>query len=266
MFLTYQSGDQYLADNNEIFQKYPLETIFFVEDAKNLPDMSNGFAVKAKDGEKYLFAIRYLNFPMALFGDGSLCGELAEGLIKNNLSFGGTLCEKSLSDAFFKCYEAAAGGSHRILHSMDIMKCSCVNDTDTSLAEIPSLSDSEEIIVLMDRFCEQTGTLRRKTDVIRSQIESGQFAVVRRDGKIVSAAKKTRGTESLCSISGVFTIEEYRGEGLATQTVTYLTKSILNEGKLAYLFVDKANPISNHLYQSIGYQYYIPQTETQYIP
>ncbi len=266
MFLTYQSGDQFLDDNKEIIQKYPLETVFFVANAENMRDMSNGFAVKAAAGEKFLLAIRYGEFPMVLFGEKGLCGELAENLIKNNLTFNGTISEESLADTFFNGYETIAGGSHRTLHSMDIMKCGSVNDTDTGMVEIASLSDAKDIIRLMDRFSEQTETRRIKMDEIRSQITAGRFAVVRKDGKIVSAAKKTRETEHLCSISGVFTLEEYRGKGFARQTVTYLTKSILNSGKLAYLFVDKTNPISNHLYQSIGYIYDIPQTEINYIP
>jgi len=61
-------------------------------------------------------------------------------------------------------------------------------------------------------------------------------------------------------------VEEFHGKSLARKVVTYLTNAILQSGKLAYLYVDKANLISNHLYQSIGYEYVTPQIEIRYLP
>ena len=87
-----------------------------------------------------------------------------------------------------------------------------------------------------------------------------------KNGKIVSMARKVRETDLLCGISHVFTRREYRGKGFARQTVTALTEDILKQGKLAYLYVDRTNPISNHLYQSIGYEYGKPHIETAYLP
>ena len=69
-----------------------------------------------------------------------------------------------------------------------------------------------------------------------------------------------------CWPGSLWPIEEYRGQGFARQAVTYLTRDIIQRGKTAYLYVDKANPISNHLYQSIGYKYDTPMTEAEYIP
>lgn len=61
-------------------------------------------------------------------------------------------------------------------------------------------------------------------------------------------------------------VEEFYGKSLARKAVTYLTNAILQNGKLAYLYVDKSNPIFNHLYQSIGYEYVTLQMEVLYLP
>ena len=46
-----------------------------------------------------------------------------------------------------------------------------------------------------------------------------------------------------------------RKKGFSKKIVSFLTNYIVTNHKIAYLFVDKNNPISNHLYQSIGYVY-----------
>jgi len=264
MFRIYQSGQEFLTDNEKILREHPLETCFLSGNARSMPDMSDGFAVRASD----VLALRYRDFPMVLYGDEASCGELAAGLWENGLTFGAVLAGPALTDAFPPRYEALAGGTHRLRHAMDIMKCERLHDMETPLVEAATPADAEEIARLALRF--QFEALGEDADIqallakIRNDI--GQFVLIRRDGKIVSLAKRVRETERLCSTSWVYTLEAYRGRGLARQTVTYLTRRALREGKTAYLFVDQKNPISNHLYQSIGYTYGAPQMETTYLP
>jgi hypothetical protein len=55
-------------------------------------------------------------------------------------------------------------------------------------------------------------------------------------------------------ISLVYTPPEFRGEGYACTCVAALSQAVLNSGRsFCYLFTDLANPISNHVYQRIGY-------------
>ena len=127
---------------------------------------------------------------------------------------------------------------------------------------------AEEIAGLLVPFYREALGEHREYASLLKEVggEAGKFALIRRDGKIVSIAWRVRESDETCAVSGVYTREEYRGQGLARQIVTRLTKQILADGKLAYLFVDKTNPVSNHLYRSIGYVYDVPQTETAYIP
>ncbi len=67
-------------------------------------------------------------------------------------------------------------------------------------------------------------------------------------------------------MSNVYTHPAFRGQGLARQVVSSLTREILAQGKLPYLYVDQRNPISNRLYQRVGYVYHAPQGEYLYTP
>jgi hypothetical protein len=55
-------------------------------------------------------------------------------------------------------------------------------------------------------------------------------------------------------ISLVYTPPEFQGKGYASACVAALSQAMLNSGKkLCYLFTDLSNPVSNRVYQRIGY-------------
>lgn len=268
MFKIYNSGKEFIEENREIFDKYPLETVFFEGNANAMyNDMSNGFAVKVYDEKGFMLAIRYLDFSMVLFGDSRFCGELAEGLYRNNLTFTQLLDAGGHADAFFKSYEKAARGTHKLLRKMDIMKCQSLRNVDTSEVKAVELSDVEEITELNVEFSREALSEEYDYNYALERVKSkiAEYYAILRDGRIAAIAKKTRETDRLCGISFVYTRREYRGQGLAGKVVAFITKSILDSGKLPYLYVDKSNPISNHLYLSLGFEYVDPQTEYKYI-
>ncbi|MEQ6388452.1 GNAT family N-acetyltransferase [Bacillaceae bacterium S4-13-58] len=75
------------------------------------------------------------------------------------------------------------------------------------------------------------------------------------NGKPVSMANSSRATKNGASINAVFTPDEYKRKGFATSCVAELTQKLLDQGKtFCTLYTDAANPISNSIYQKIGYQ------------
>jgi len=74
-------------------------------------------------------------------------------------------------------------------------------------------------------------------------------------GTIVSMCMQTRPTEQGISISLVYTPPALRRKGYASVMVAALSLRLLREG-WAYvsLFTDLANPTSNHIYQTVGFQ------------
>ncbi len=73
-------------------------------------------------------------------------------------------------------------------------------------------------------------------------------------GKVVSMVAKSRPTRHGISISLLFTPRDLRGQGYATACVATLSQQLLGEGyQFCTLFTDLDNPVSNHIYEKIGY-------------
>ena len=55
-------------------------------------------------------------------------------------------------------------------------------------------------------------------------------------------------------IGPVYTPREHRGRGIASRAVAEVSRLLLDSGERACLFTDQANPISNKIYEAIGYR------------
>ncbi len=74
-------------------------------------------------------------------------------------------------------------------------------------------------------------------------------------GQPVAMAMSSRPVVSVISIGMVYTPREERGKGYASSCVAALSQHLLDQGwKHCCLFTDLANPISNHIYQKMGYK------------
>ncbi len=75
------------------------------------------------------------------------------------------------------------------------------------------------------------------------------------DDQPVALAGRSRPTPNGCCIGPVYTPEHFRRKGYATALTADLSQALLDSGKrFTALFTDLANPISNSIYQKIGYQ------------
>jgi predicted GNAT family acetyltransferase len=75
------------------------------------------------------------------------------------------------------------------------------------------------------------------------------------DGQPVAMAGRARPTPNGCCIGPVYTPPELRGHGYATALTAGLSQIVLDSGKqFAALFTNLSNPISNSIYQKIGYR------------
>ena len=264
MIKLYNNGREFLQENVEILVKYPLETLFFEANAKFMAQTNNNdFLVKIAVADKFLIAVHNNNFPMVIFGAVDLCREFAQFAATQKLTFGKVLGAKDICEKFLQEYESLVGGTHAINHAMDIMRCDRILTDDVEGVEVPTEKDVDELAkMIVDFSAEAVGDnvnlYETKSDVLG---RLSDFAIVKKDGKIVSIASTKREMDKLASIADVYTLPDYRCKGFSCKVVTYLTKSILDRGKLPYLFVDKTNPISNHLYTKIGYTYATPQYE-----
>ena len=269
MYKLYETGKEFLDENINLIRNDPLGTTFFESNANMIGrcDASN-YAVRVETDGEVMIAIRVDGFPLVIYGSEHCVAELAKVVSENKLQFVKAIGYYDLIDKFLKTYEQIAGGSHKVNLSMDIMYCDKVEPCDTSEVERATAKNVEEITRLYVAFLAEAigenATWGEKTRKIEQELDL--FAVLKVDGKIVSVASCKDSGYKLCRISNVYTKPEYRNNGYSRKVVTFLTEQILQSGKLACLFVDQNNPVSNHLYQSIGYKYGKSRYEMIYTP
>ncbi len=89
---------------------------------------------------------------------------------------------------------------------------------------------------------------------VRQFMRTGKLAVWDHNG-IVSMTGSSRGTPHGKTISAVYTPPQHRKHGYASACVAALSQRLLDEGnRFCTLYTDLSNPISNKIYQDIGYR------------
>lgn len=119
-------------------------------------------------------------------------------------------------------------------------------------------SDIDQITDWIYQFCieiNQPLTLKEAKEKANATVKNGNLVVWEVDGEFVSMANAGRPTESNITINFVYTPISQRNKGYASDCVSELTKSMLEQGyKSTTLYTDLGNPISNKIYKEIGYQ------------
>lgn len=266
MFKIYTNGDEFISENKMLLDENILDTSFYYVNAKYINGFNrSNYLIKVFNEDKCLLLCKYSIFNLLLYGDKSLSKEACQIICDYNLEFNGVLATKELAEEFYLCYEAKRGGSHSFNLSMDIMYCN--KKTNASLDDVRAcnINDKSRLIELCKEFgLEALGHIdeERIIDTVNNYYDDFYCAEI--DGRIVSICRKTRNEERICSISYVYTDKAYRGRGLAKMVVGKLTNDIVGSNKIAYLYVDKKNPISNHVYSSLGYEYGNSKYEVKY--
>ncbi|MBQ3407888.1 MAG: GNAT family N-acetyltransferase [Clostridia bacterium] len=92
------------------------------------------------------------------------------------------------------------------------------------------------------------------------------YYVLEKDGKIVAQTVSTRKLLYGKTISGVYTPKEERKKGYAYNLVYLVSKKFLDDGaKYCVLFTDDSNPISNHIYEKIGYERKVDVSDLDFV-
>lgn len=255
--IRYDDGLKFIKENEQflnydVFSK--IQTAFFPMNAVrvNKEDL-NSFAVRIEEEKSKLIFLNESKMYALIYGSISLAKEMAHYIAKYCPPIQKLLGEKKLVEAFMAEYQK----SYQVLQDMAIMYCNHplnINNyqiNQCKALDIPNLIDFMIGFykdALKEEINEQEATL-----FLNQNYQDIYF--LRLNDQIVSMAMKTRSADESCCISHVYTPKEYRNCGYAKEVVTYVTNQIIYEHKLPYLYVDKTNPISNRLYQHIGFSY-----------
>lgn len=97
--------------------------------------------------------------------------------------------------------------------------------------------------------------------VLRARLAASDagFTLWEDGGVPVSLSGYGSGTPNGMRIGPVYTPPEHRGRGYAGATVAAVSQALLDEGARVCLFTDQANPVSNALYERLGYRPLVDQ-------
>ncbi|MFW9880510.1 MAG: GNAT family N-acetyltransferase [Candidatus Thorarchaeota archaeon] len=108
--------------------------------------------------------------------------------------------------------------------------------------------------------------INRSLECIADDIRNKRLFLLLENRKVVSMARKAGKTPNGNLVNLVYTPPDLRRRGYATECVAKLSKHLLEEGnKFCFLFTDLMNPVSNSIYQKMGYRPVIDVDEYKFI-
>ena len=261
MITEYANGNALIEENRDFLNTNPDLAVFFFLDAPHLTEADRvNYAIRVTEGEDILLALKVEPYPFLLFGSDVLTGALAAHLMDNGYEIKAILGGETACDRFTEVLRERYGRPYTEALAMDFMRAYKKTEPSSQAVEIPTVADLDELVECQENFindCGTTGTVSREK--IAEMLD--RFRILRQDGRIVSMARCMPHSDAAMRIGFVYTRPEYRGHGLARQVVNTLKNEILDKGLTPTLNVDKKNPVSNHLYTSLGFERAFSQGE-----
>lgn len=160
--------------------------------------------------------------------------------------------------AFAETWQALTSQSYEIKMALRAFQLKQVEKISQATGELRQATERDRQL-LIDWFeafvVEALGIAAINTErAVERHLQRGT-AYLWQDETPVSMACHVGITPNGAAISLVYTPPEHRGKGYASSCVAALSQTLLSRGhKYCFLFTDLANPTSNRIYQSIGYQ------------
>ena len=187
-----------------------------------------------------------------LYGDKSLLEEMLIIIKRKKYKCDKIMASSIIGEELMKISKSILNKSYYEFLGMDFMEASEFSEESSKLVTKASEEDVNEIYELLKGFikdCHLDDVA--KLESVKKNID--KYRIIKIDNKIVSMAIFSKNDNSY-HISEVYTRDEYRGRGYAKKVVNAVKNEILALGMKATLNVDKKNPISNHLYESLGFK------------
>ena len=260
MIVSYQTGAEFLQENQAYLQTDPYLSTFFTLDAPLLKQADKiNYALRCEQGEQRLLALKVEPYNLLLLGDEACVPELLRFLFDGGYEIKNYLCSSELGYALMRELEPY-GRRYEEALAMDFMEARSVTEPSAPEVETAHEGDLDEIFDCAQRFVADCGLLDKpEKEPFRKVL--GSFRVIRTDGKIVSMARIAPATKDDLRLVLVYTRDEYRGRGYARRVVNSAKNEILASGKRVTLNVDRKNPVSYHLYLSLGFERVFSQGE-----
>lgn len=249
MIKEYRDSNEFINENKTLLDLNLYMSSFFYLDAPLYDPVSPyDYMVKVSSGDKWLLAIKVSQYNLILYGDESLVKELFNYLDSKNYKYEGVLSSDAIGNEILKNkpnYIEEIG--------MDFMEAKDYTEESSKDIVVLNEDDVDELYELLVRFIKDCGL---NDPIIKEKIypRIHLYRAIKENGHIISFAQLSKYTDTSYKIAFVYTKDEYRGKGYARKVVNGVKNEILDMGFTATLNVDKKNPISNHLYESLGFK------------
>ena len=185
----------------------------------------------------------------------------AEKLYEIDPNLEGVNTEKEVSQIFAKEFCKIARKEAKVRFEMRILVLEKSNEAvlrDDVIFRKATMEDKEVLKDYRRKFSEEALHETVSEEDLENKFErhfSMGYYLLEKDGKIVATASSNRHLTKGKSIGNVYTPKEERGNGYAYNLVYRISKEFLDSGmEYCVLFTDDSNPISNHVYEKIGYE------------
>lgn len=171
----------------------------------------------------------------------------------------GTIGPSAAARAFAEAWAATTGGSFRLLRHERVYELRQVHPPPpvAGALRVAVEADRDLVAQWLYAFTREVGvegTAEQMAEQAAQRIDRREIFLWD-DGRPVSLAGRSRHTAHGVTIGPVYTPPALRGRGYASACVAALSQRMLDAGWcFCALFTDLANPISNRIYQKIGYR------------
>lgn len=184
----------------------------------------------------------------------------AEEVYKQDNNLLGVNAETEIANKFAKYYCQISKKEYRLQKPMKILvleKILPLKKTNEAIFRKATEKDKQILIEYIKEFYKEALGQEMPDEEVnkkfKSYLEKGYY-VLEKESKIVAQAVIGRELMKGQCISGVYTPKEERRKGYAYNLVYELSKKSLKEGAdYCVLYTDAENPISNYIYEKIGY-------------
>ena len=186
----------------------------------------------------------------------------AISLLAQHMAEGGTLppgviAETALAECFARAFSEASGKKEEIAARQRLCRLDRVEDVPVvGELRLSSLRDMHYLPFWMKAFTDECFHENAPLDEASARycVDRGMMYILEDGGQPVSMAGSSRQMPHGRAVGPVYTPPYLRGKGYATACVALLSRLILEKGNdYCALFTDLENPISNSIYQKIGY-------------
>lgn len=253
MVKIYPNGTDFYEENKAfLFENKYTEPFFRIDSPLLTEAGKDEYALKFQDGPVCLLAMCVEPYNILLYGDDSLAEEFVGFVTTNGYRVKDYLCSLELGEKLIGCFRREGYDFHLSL-GMDFMEAREKAPKQSEQVELATEDDVDELYELTCRFIKDCGlTDKARKERVRETLK--EYRILRRDGRIATFVKKNEWSDAEAKISTVYTRDEYRNQGCAMIVVSSVMNEIIDSGKIAVLNVDRKNPVSNHLYTSLGFR------------